>query len=89
MARQRATVVRSPVPGVLSLAYFETGEYCLVDDPLCEIELMKALHRVNAPVEGVVTFAAGLGELLQEGDMICRIQPKDPDVVNMESVPRM
>lgn len=67
------TPVLSPVSGSISIILVESGAAVEEGEALAEIELMKALFRVTAPVKGVLKWRCGPGVVVGEGEVIGEI----------------
>ena len=88
-AKPKRTRVQSHLSGVLSIRYFDDGDICQSGEPLCEIELMKTQHRINAPLGGTVKFVAELGGVIAEGDTICWITALGDDEIDLTRVDKV
>jgi biotin carboxyl carrier protein len=53
--------------------HVESGVQVEENEVLCEIEVMKTLHRVHSPCAGVLTWTMGLGEVVGEGEVLGEI----------------
>ncbi len=64
------------------------GEYAEKDAPIVELESDKASVEVTAPISGIVTYSAKIGDVLKIGEKVCAIRegeaPKEETKVDVK-----
>ena len=68
------TPVLAPLVGTMSQQLVENGTKVEAGEVICEIEAMKMMFSVEAPVAGSVRFIAQLGQVVGQDEIVAVIE---------------
>jgi len=75
------SLLRSPSAGKLLNIIVEDGQHVKADEVYAEIEVMKMVMTLTAPINGVVHYMKQPGSILEAGSTVARLEPDDPSRV--------
>lgn len=67
--------IRATIPGTVSVLNVADGAHVAGGDNVAEIECMKTLWALSAPIAGTVRLCVVLGEIVGQDQLIATIEP--------------
>lgn len=68
------TPINSPMPGLILSLTHKDGDTVKKNDPIIMLEAMKMENAINAPADGVVTYAVKKGDNVETGTVLAYIR---------------
>lgn len=78
-----ATKLCANTTGKLLKFLVPNGGSCKVNEPYCEIEVMKTVMPLISTTSGIVSHVAQIGSQLEPGDVLCAVVVDDPNSMKL------